>query len=161
MSPATHHSDALRQIMIPGLSVRVQIPPKSGQKLFWVFLFLIWLGLIQHDGVLRVPACPIQPHIALALWLLPRLIHKLQPVFLTQHQPVGHSLPGKLHALPFQLLLLPVQRTAHHEFLRRNVRHRLCGRKTTRNQRRLLRHLHHRSFGLAFPAGIGIIPVLP
>ncbi len=90
------------------------------------------LVLIEYDGMLCVPACPVQPHIALGLGLLSRLpehlegglirmehlalhqppvqhiIHRLQPVLRRPQHPVGHSLPGELEALPSPLLLLPV-----------------------------------------------------
>ena len=49
MSPTAHHGDALREIMISRVSIRVQVSLKSSQKLLGMLLLPVRLVLIQHN----------------------------------------------------------------------------------------------------------------
>ena len=188
MSPATYHPDISRQLMVPPVSIRVEVPGEALQELLRVLTLPAGLVLIEHDGTFCISTCPVQPHIALRLSFLARflehlqgglipvqhlppeklpvqlVIHRPQPVLAHPQQPVAHRLPAQLHSLPVPLLLLPVQRTAHGKFLYRDMRHSLRrGIAAGDNGGNLLR-FHHRSLCplvLASPAGVCIIPVLP
>ena len=93
--------------------------------------------IAEFNGMLHIRTGPVQPHIALRLRRLSRLVQHLYLCFilvqkvsgeqqLPQHavnrrkpnvraaqQPVGHGLPGKRDALAIPFLLLPIQRGAH------------------------------------------------
>lgn len=70
MSPASHHCDFLRQLVVARIAIRVQIAPEALQEGCWMLRAPSWLVLVQHNGTLRVavaaePASPVQPHVAL------------------------------------------------------------------------------------------------
>lgn len=103
------------------------------QKLLWMLSTPSRLVLIQDNGLVRISAGTIQPHVAAALRCLSRLVENLQGRFICMEDfsseqllmqavihgsqivlrgsqnPVGHGLPAQLDALTIHLLLLPIQ----------------------------------------------------
>ena len=104
-----------------------------------------WLVFIQNDRLVCIPTGSVQPHIALALRCLSRLmeylycclirmedisgkkllmqllIYRSQVIFRGSQNPVGHGLSAQLNALPVNLLFLPVQRGTHNKYLRHDM----------------------------------------
>jgi len=80
--PAADHRDFMLQPVIARIAVRVQITVKTFQEIPWPFPFPVRLVVIQHDRLLRVPACPVQPHVALALRRLAFFMQHLQCGFI-------------------------------------------------------------------------------
>ena len=78
VGPAAHHADTLRQAVVAGVAVRMEPAGKALQKHLRVLRLPVGTVLIQHNGMLRVPACPVQPHVALALGGFPRFPQYLQ-----------------------------------------------------------------------------------
>ena len=92
------------------------------------------LVVVEHDWVLRVAACPVQPHVALRLRFFACFPEHLQRRFIgmqhyTENQtsaqflvdwlqivpraaqhPVGHRLPGEIDLLAVEIPLYPVDR---------------------------------------------------
>ena len=60
------------------VAVRMEIAGKALQKLLRVLCLPVRLVLVEHDGWPTVPACEVQPHIALGLGLFPRLPQHLE-----------------------------------------------------------------------------------
>ena len=137
--------------------------------------------------MLRIPAGTVQPHVALAFRGFPRFLENLQCRFIRvkalppekplsqgviyRHkiclrplqQPVRHRFSAQIDALPLPILLLSVQRQAHHELLRQNMRQCLRCHKTSCNHRLGHRGLHNghgdvRS--LTTPTGVRITNML-
>lgn len=80
LPPGVGHADVLWQLMVALIAVRVKIPGKAVQELLRVFRLLAGLVLVEHDGRSIVLARSVQPHIALGLGLLPRLVEHLEVV---------------------------------------------------------------------------------
>ena len=187
MRPAANYSDFLRETVVSGIAVRMEISPEAGKKGFRMFGAPSRLVLVQNNGPVCVCACPVQPHIALALGSSARLAEHLQrrlicmenfsseqlsvqlfiygsQIFFCRPQdPVGHGLPGQLDSLAMQLLLLSVQRTAHDKLLGHNMGNGLrCG-KAAGNHTLLPGSRSNRGFNVFFAAGlagVGVVAVL-
>ena len=123
------------------------------QELLWMFRATSRLVLIQDNRRICIPAGAVQPHIAIALGCLSRLvkhlqsslirmenisfeqllmqalIHRNQIVLRGSQNPVGHGLPAQLNALAVHLLLLSVQRRTHDEFLGHDIGNGFRGRE--------------------------------
>ena len=63
--PAANHPDLLRQPVVTGVPVRMEPACKAFEKLLGILRFSALLVFIQNDGVLRIPAGPVQPHVTL------------------------------------------------------------------------------------------------
>ena len=83
-------------LMVALVAVRVEIPGKTLQELFRVFRFSAGLVLIEYDGRPIVPACPIQPHIALGLGPFPRLMEYLKGGLIGVEHLALHQLLAQL-----------------------------------------------------------------
>ena len=166
MSPAANHADVSGQPVVSRIAVRVEISGEALQEFLRMFGLPAGLVLIEYDVPFPVPAGAVHPHIALRLGFLPwfpdhlqsRLIrvkdlslhklpvqhavHRLQPVLRRPQQPMAHCLPAQLHTLPVPVLLLPVQRAGHHEFLRHNVGNGLRRGKAAGDHNWLFRRFH-------------------
>ena len=135
----------LREVVVSGVAICMEIATESCQELLWMLRTPSRLVLVQDYGLVRIPAGPIQPHVAVGLRLLSRLVENLQGGFIRMENlpfeqlrmqpviygsqiilrgpqdPVGHSLPAQLDAFPLHFLFLPVQGTAHDELLGHDV----------------------------------------
>ena len=63
--------------MVDRIAVRMEIALEILEELLRILCSPARLVFIQHDGLVRVAACPVQPQ-ATRLMLLPRLIQELQ-----------------------------------------------------------------------------------
>ena len=180
--------DSTFHAVVPSISVGLQIAPEPFQKSLGIIPPPAGLVFVQDNGMLRVRAGPVQPHIALRLRRFSRLVQNLylslvrvqkipgeqqlpqfsvdrrKPIVGAAQQPVGHSLPGKHDALAVPLLLLPVKRRPHDIFLYRNVCNGLRRGAAPRNQCGLLWSLYDRNsdivlFAVAAAVGHVDIPV--
>ena len=145
------------------------------------------LVLIQHNRLFRAAAGAVQPHVGLAgggtsrlfqhlqrclvgvqhklpaKLLSQRIVDRPQPFLRSVQQPVGHRLPGQFQTLTLKLLLQPVQRGVHGEFLCCQIRHRLRGGKAAGQQCGLFHRLCNVGLTgllLAILAGVGVVHVL-
>ena len=174
--------------MVTGVAIRMEPTGETLQKGSRVLRLPGRPVLVQHNGMFRIPACPVQPHITLApscpalqfqhlqrglvrVEHLPLeeppvqfLIYRFQPVLRHPQHPVAHGLPAQLHACPVPLLFLPVQRCVHHKFLHHDVGDRIRRGIAAWDQGGELFRLADRRlrpFLLAFWAGIGEVDVFP
>lgn len=98
-------------------------------------------------------------HLMLVQLLAQHIVNGVQPVLSGMEQPVGHGLPGQLHAHAFKLLLQSVQWRVHHIFLGGNMGNGRRGCKAPWQHRGFSGcALHNRLAGLLLTvlAGIGV-----
>ena len=74
MDPADDHGDFIRKIVVSGITVRVEVAPKAGQKCFWMPGAPARLVFVQDNGLVRISTGPVQPHVALTLGLFVRFM---------------------------------------------------------------------------------------
>ena len=132
MRPAANHTDVLRQPVIAGVSVRMEPAGELLERSLGVAGLSVGPVLIEDHRLRSVFPCSVEPHVALGLCGLARLLQHLkrgfigvkdrlfhkslfhflidrrQPVVGSTEDPVGHGLPGKLDAGAVQFLLLPI-----------------------------------------------------
>ena len=82
MRPAANHGDLLRKIMIPGIAVCMEVSMEAIQKFLWMFSTPPRLVFVQHNGLLRIPAGAVKPHIVVALRCFSRLMEDLERRFI-------------------------------------------------------------------------------
>ena len=134
MSKAADYPDRIRQLVVTGISIRVQEAFVSQQEALRVIGASGLLVFVEHQLLTCVSPCPVEPHITLRLGFTVLLVQHLQcgfvrveDIFLQQknlhqvpdrfqpeltgsQQPVGHRLPGKRNPSSLENLLHPVQR---------------------------------------------------
>ena len=152
-----------------------------------MLLLSVRLILIEHDGLIRIAARPVQPHIAVRVRALSRFmqhlqrclvcvknlplhqftvqafVYGLQPVLCRAQNPTRHGLPGQMHAHALKLLLLAIQGRAHDKLLRHDLCNGFGRGKAAGDDRRTLLCLDDRRIlrdELALLTRIGIVPVL-
>ena len=165
----------------------MEIALEAREKLFGMLASSSWLVLVQNNRPVCIPAGAVQPHEAFTLGRFPFFMKYLQGGFVRMENcsleqlhmqpvidgsqillrrpqnPVGHSLTAQRDAPAVQLLLLTVQRAAHDELLRHNIRNGLRRGKAAGNDTFLPGCFHNRCLNagfIALPAGVGIVDVL-
>ena len=78
MCPTSNYRYILRQAMVSLVTIRMEVFRVSLKKFFRMLCSTTGLVFIQNNGLIRLPTGSIQPHIAVTLRFLPRLMGYLQ-----------------------------------------------------------------------------------